>query len=188
MHLVSQILLFCIAGSVLALEETAIPSSGWMIPPGIAEEAVLSSVDAYPRDADERRHFLRAYTQAFLDFQRHGDHFAKITVKHGNPAAQNGYDTAKKRILDRNGKLWISPAEFGYSQATIEGKYKRSFEVSEFVTTEGTKLHLNLGFLPELPQDTPIRLKTWLSPKDAIGFGHFNQWNQEVIAIEVLEK
>lgn len=180
--------LFCIASSLLALDGTPVPSSGWMLPSEIAEDAVLSSVNAFPKDANERRGFLRAYTQAFLDFQRHGERFANITVKHGNPAAQNGYDTARKKILERDGSLWISPAEFGYSHTIVDGECKSSFEVSEFVTTDGTKLHLNLGFVNELPQDTPIRLKAWLSPKDAMGFGHFNQWNQELIAIEILKQ
>lgn len=187
MRLSLPILLFCTVSSLCAMDEALIPSSDWMIPSLIAEEAVLASVDAFPKEADERRNFVRAYTQAFLDFQRHGERFAKMTVKHGNPAAQTGYDTAKVRILERNGSLWVSPAEFGYSQTTVDGKYRRSFEVSEFVTSDGTKLHMNLGFLQELPQDTHVRLKAWLSPKNARGFGHFNQWKQELIAIEVLE-
>ena len=159
-----------------------------MIPSAIAEEAVVSSLEAYPSNEASRRAFVRAYAQAFLDYQRRGERLALTTTRHGDEPSQKGYDTAKSRILEGRGDLWLSPAEFGYSQIEVIGQFRRLFEISEFVTSDGEKLHLNLGFLKDIPEQQELRLKAWLSPRSALGFGHFNQWQQELIAIEIIKE
>ena len=157
------------------------------IPLHLAEDAVLAAQKEFPDDKQSRYGFIDAYGMAYLDAWRFGERREDVQRGFPNAALEKGYAAGKKALNEGAPGFSTSPADFGYLIRELEGECTYGSEKSEFVVrATGEHFHLNPGHETRLPAG-PIRIRAYVSPETALGFGHFGQWKREIIVIKVLD-
>ena len=164
-----------------------------MIPLALAEPAVEAAKKEWPDNADMRRVFISSYCEAFLDAWRYGRRADNIGITKRYRSGFVGYETGMQAKLKELKNTRITPADFGYKTVSIEGTYKSTFEISEFIEgVTGERYYVNLGDVEVLPQGK-VRLLAWVSPEASllmgherlVGFGHMGRCKLELIVIHV---
>jgi hypothetical protein len=156
------------------------------IPLHLAEDAVITAQKEFPDDKQSRYGFIDSYCQAFLDSWRYGDRFNNLQRGASSDSLEKGYTAGRKALREENKASFISPSDFGYLIQDLEGEYTGRFERSEFIANKtGERFHVNLGNEKRLPAGN-TKIRAYVSPETALGFGHFNGWKREIIVIKVL--
>ena len=155
-----------------------------VVPLHLAEPAVDESLKAFPEDRQARYMFVAGFCEAFLDSWRYASRLQDFHRNFSEEPWGQGYKAGK--VAREKLEISVSPADFGYTLEVLTGTFRVGFETSEFVVSASERrFHTNLGLEDSIPE-TEVTVRAWVSPKSSLGYGHFNQWNQEIILTEVL--
>jgi len=156
------------------------------IPLHLAEQAVGAAREKYPKKKQSRYEFIDGYCEAFLDSWRHASFGGVVDRGPSRDPRGQGYKAGKAAQKDADDNM-ITPADFGYQLRELTGVYQGRFEHSEFVeASSGTRYHVNMGSVKSVPAGK-LTVKAWVSPVSTLGYGHFNQWKQEIILQKVVK-
>ncbi len=132
--------------------------------------------------------YLYAYLDAYRDYLLvRGQAYCGGTLESQRAGFQQGITDA------RDGSTAVTPEDFGYARAQIEGRFIFKFEGSRFnpIGTKGWESAFAFRFGPDVSRDEFVEgqsylVNVWLSPEGSRGWGHMGMYKREIVVLSVV--